>query len=256
MNKMNKLFTTLLVSASVIALGACEPQLVDQQFQKTEGLYSGYADTTSARLNTVAKQALEDNSPYEAVKQFERVYKIDSGNPRAALNYASALRLTGNPERASVVLAPFVEIARDNEKVMVDASSPDILLEYAAIQMSLGRYSEAEDLLHALASDTRAPELRPQALNLIGVTLDARGRHDEAEPYYEQAMDLWQGEPVSVMNNLALNLAHQGYFDESLNLLRQALVIEPDSEKIAANIDFVRGLQASVNANRYIPTKP
>ena len=88
------------------------------------------------------------------------------------------------------------------------------------------------------------------------MTLDARGRHDEAEPYYEQAMDLWQGEPVSVMNNLALNLAHQGYFDESLNLLRQALVIEPDSEKIAANIDFVRGLQASVNANRYIPTKP
>ena len=69
-------------------------------------------------------------------------------------------------------------------------------------------------------------------------------------------MDLWIGAPVNVMNNLALNLAHQGYFDDSLNLLRQALVMEPDNDKVAANIDFVRGLQQAVQRNTTTFGKP
>ena len=250
-------YTKLLVSAiALFGLTACEPAVISQELQQTKEAYTGYSDSTAERLDSAAKQAVRDGDPNEAVQHYEKLYKLDSGNPDTVLNYAAVLRQTGNPERASVVLAPYVDVEDTKKGPIVTAESPDILLEYASAKLAMGEYEKAEILLQGLLMDPRAPELAPQAHNLIAVSLDSRGRYRDAEAYYEQAMDLWIGAPVNVMNNLALNLSHQGYFDDSLNLLRQALVMVPDNGKVAANIDFVRGLQQAVQRNTTTFGKP
>ena len=48
------------------------------------------------------------------------------------------------------------------------------------------------------------------------------------------------------MNNLAVCLASQGMFDESLTTLRQALVMAPRKQEIANNIQMVSELRLAV----------
>ena len=53
------------------------------------------------------------------------------------------------------------------------------------------------------------------------------------------------------MNNLGLCLAAQGMFDESLTMLRQALIKAPHKQEIARNIVMVDNLRKAL-----VPTAP
>jgi Flp pilus assembly protein TadD len=53
---------------------------------------------------------------------------------------------------------------------------------------------------------------------------------------------MWKGDPVPVMNNLALNLAAQGETDKALEMLYAAKKKDPDRIEIERNIRIIRTL--------------
>lgn len=216
------------------------------------GTITGYDKTTNQRISTAAKQAVADGNANEALVFYERLYLKDSSNLEHGLNYAQVLRKTANPQRAVMVLAPFIEKmeteTKKSKKKAKKNHDPLMVLEYASAILETGKFERAETYFAQLLTDPEATHIYPQVRNLIGVSLDARGYHKKAEAYYRDAMSTWEGQPISVMNNLALNLAHQGYFDEALNLLRQARVIAPGRQMIATNIDLITSLQSAVVA--------
>jgi Flp pilus assembly protein TadD len=215
---------------------------------------AGKHDATEERLSTAASHAMAEGRTEEALANYERIYKqpvaevFTSPNYRnedAALNYAQLLRKTGKAQRALEVLSPVVEKRSGRLKDRVD---PIVLNEYAAIQIDLGNLEKAEKILNTVLEDQKDKAFHADAYNLLGVSLDARGRHKEAEQYFRQALDGWKGDKTSVMNNLAISLASQGMFDESLRTLRQALVAAPHKKEIAQNIQMVSDLKDSVVA--------
>ena len=123
--------------------------------------------------------------------------------------------------------------------------------EYAAASIETGDYDLAENLLNKVLEDKKAAPFHADAFNLLGIALDAKGQHKEAEQSYRQALDGWKGDPTSVMNNLGLCLASQGMFDESLTTLRKALIKAPHKEEIARNIKMVSDLRKS-----FVPKAP
>lgn len=248
-----KKISVILATVSCLAISACNVTTDTTQVahgNKSSFFKNPFSDkTTNERIESAAKQAVEDGNPQEALVFYERLYTKDA-NAENALNYAQVLRKTGNPGRASIVLAPFMEkipmVGGESKKKRDTSHDPMMVLEYASATLENGNFERAEKLLKALLSSSEAASIYPQVRNLVGVSLDARGQHKQAEQYYRDAMETWEGRPITVMNNLALNLAHQGYFDEALNLLRQARVMSPEQEMIAANIKIVNSLQSAV----------
>lgn len=67
----------------------------------------------------------------------------------------------------------------------------------------------------------------PRAYNSIGVALDMLGRHDNAQFYYRQGVELAPGD-TDLTANLALSLALSNQFDEAIALMRGAAA-RPDA---------------------------
>jgi Flp pilus assembly protein TadD len=161
---------------------------------------------------------------------YGRIYKQNPSSAKAATEYARILRKQGQLDKAEAVLAIFA----------ADSASPHFAYaEFAAIKLAKGEYSEAE-----IYTDD-ALELKPDdayALHLSGIALDGLSRYKEAEEAFRGALDNWEGNPVPVMNNLALNLATQGYIDEAISILERARTLEPDRTEIERNLRIIRAL--------------
>ncbi len=131
--------------------------------------------------------------------------------------YAAALRRAGFANRAAVVLGPFAGRPE---------ASPEVKTEFAAIQLELGRYRQAEEqaaaVARAAAQDGDEVAGAPRAYHILGLALEAQGRHAEAERAFRRALEVWEGDPVPVMNNLALNLAAQGQAAQARDILLEA----------------------------------
>lgn len=240
------MMTACLVS---LALAGCEGHGLKNQDPGTKNSLTAESETTNDRLDSAAKQAIADGNADEALVFYEKLYRQDSRNPETALHYAQVLRKTDNPQRAIFVLAPFVK-TEDGKKTSAQKKNADLYaklrLEHSAATLEVGRFEQAETQLQEMLNSPQSFGLQPQIHNLIGVSLDARGMHDNAEKHYRTAIEDWEGQPITAMNNLALNLAHQGYFDEAMTLLRKAYVMAPERDVIATNIDLISGLKASL----------
>lgn len=161
----------------------------------------------------------------------ERAYKRNSDDADNATLYGRGLREANRLQRSAVVLAPFAD---DGKKF------PQAKIEYAATQAAMGNYKDAEK--YARAAINLLPE-SGQAYHVLGIALEAQGQHKTAEIAFRKALDLWQGEPAPVLNNLGLNLAAQGYIDEALDTLRKALATAPNRTEIERNLRIVSALQ-------------
>lgn len=227
--------------AALAVLPACGPK---SPLMKPVDSMSGRKAATEARMATAASAAFKEGRTAEALAKYERLYKKQVGfNADVSLNYAQLLRKSGRAEEALDVLRPFVEKRRGKLR---DGTGPMILNEYASIKIALGDFARAEEVLDTVLEDKNAAEFHRDAKNLMGVSLDARGQHVEAERMFRMALDGWKGDPTSVMNNLALCLSAQGAFDESLTILRKALVIAPQKEEIARNIEIIEALRDKI----------
>lgn len=217
--------SVLLVFGACLALSACQTTPAGGNLSSGPGAVSGKG---------VSKRSLADA---------ERLYKQKPGDEALAADYARALREDGRAEQASVVLGPFAT-----------AKTPAVasLTEYSSIQLALADYKKAERFAQkAVSGDPK----NYRAYHNLGLALEAQGKHPEAEKAFRKGLELWQGDdPTPAMNNLALNLASQGYLDESIDLLRRAQAIAPDRPEIERNVRIVTALQQA--ARGPAPTPP
>ncbi len=205
----------------------------------------GHKQAVQTRLTTAAAEAIAAGRTQEALLTYEKLYRNDKKDTSHALNYAQLLRRSGRGDEALKVLNPFAKRALNNDKASV---SPLLLNEYAAILIERGELADSRKVIDLVLAEDAYANSHADAMNLLGISLDAQGRHKEAETMFRLAIEGWRGNPTSVMNNLALCLANQALFDESLTTLRQALVMAPDKQEIARNIQLVSDLRENIVA--------
>lgn len=222
----SKFATFLLIGANAAVLSACAvtPKNPDEM-------------TNSARIDSALERAAvtagNKGEELQSLAILERLYKRNSENPKHAVNYAKGLRRADRLNRAALVIAPFAEAP--NGPAAAKA-------EYAAIMTAMGRYESAE--IYARQALDKQPD-EYTAWHILGVSLDARQEYKPAERAYRKALEVWQGNPVPVMNNLALNLATQGYLDEASQILQKALAVAPERGDVERNLRIVNALQKS-----------
>jgi len=244
---------TILSFAVLLAVSGCkttETPIVGQSLDSLTGKH----DETEDRMSTAAAEAVAEGKTQEALEMYEKLYKHPNAefftnanyrNTNIVLNYAQLLRKSGQPKKAAAIITPVVETRTGSLQSDV---GPILLNEYAAINIELGKFDKAEAALNQVLEDEKAERFHADAENLLGIVLDAEGQHKEAEQSFRQALSKWKGDKTSVMNNLAVCLASQGMFDESIMTLREALIMSPKKSEIAHNIDLVTQLMQSTVA--------
>jgi len=234
------LFTTL--SAAALLLAACASPSDHDVGDPVDSML-GQKAATERRLATSAADAMATGKTAEALVSYEKLYQRDSRNPDVAINYAQLLRRSGKADQAVKILAPYAKGERKDS-----SRTPRAMLknEYAAALIETGKFADAYTMLESVLSDSKLADFHPDASHLAGVALDAQGKHKDAERMFRQALDGWKGDPTSVMNNLGLNLASQGLFDEALTTLRRAQIMAPAKTEIARNVQIVTELRDAV----------
>ncbi|MCF8496037.1 MAG: tetratricopeptide repeat protein [Alphaproteobacteria bacterium] len=195
-----------------------------------------------AAISKAARTAVVQKAP-QTLSSLENAYKRQSDDPLAATDYAAGLRREGRLEEAAALLKPFAE-SEDTPSVTKS--------EFSAIQLSLGNHKDAERYAQKAI---RQDENNYEAYQNLGVALDAQGMHDKAERAFRKGLDIWQGDPTTIMNNLALNLTSQGYLEEAAEILLKAQALAPEKIEIERNLRIVNALQQSQSGTAPKPVK-
>lgn len=175
---------------------------------------------------------------HDSLSSIEGQYKSDSDDPVVAVRYAKALRESGDLKGAKSVLLPLAK----NDKVGTFAN-----MELSAVYLSEGKFDSSED---AARRAIKFDNLNYRAWRNLGNALDAQEKYKEGESAFRRSLELWGTEDkVPVMNNLALNLAAQGYTDRALTMLYDAQKIDPSRVEIERNIRIIRTLNEPIAFN-------
>lgn len=216
-----------MIAATAISLSACQTT--------TSGENSAASATDKTQVNEAIERAAHSaglrTEEQKSLFMAEQAYKKDSKNAQNVLNYGRALRRAGQFTIASTVLE-----ATANQK---DGIS-DIKTEMSSVQLELGNYDRAEK--YAQEAVIQNPE-DYLAFRNLGIALEAKSMHAEAERAFRKGLDTWKGDPTPIMNNLALNLATQGFVDEAIDILEQAKTLAPDNMKVERNLRIVRTIK-------------
>jgi len=157
-------------------------------------------------------------------------YRKDPKNAEAAVNYAQALRATGQREQAVAVL---------EQSSIHNQNNPAVLGAYGRALADTGSYAQALDVL-SRAHTPDQPDWR--ILSAQGAVLDQMGRHEDARRYYMSALKIVPDEP-SVMSNLGLSYALSKNLREAEDTLRRANAYSTREPRVRQNLALVVGLQ-------------
>ncbi len=157
-------------------------------------------------------------------------YRADPGNVEAAINFAKALRATGERAQAVAVLEQ-ASLRHPKDMALLGA--------YGRALADAGDYQQA---LHVLerAHTPDNPDWR--ILNAQGAVLDQLGRHDDAQRHYAAALKIVPNEP-SVLSNLGLSYLLQHNLKRAEQTLRQAVAQPNAAPKVTQNLALVIGLE-------------
>ena len=218
----------LLLVTAIIALGGCQTLGID----RTAGDYTppSREQRLDNAIEKAAIQAYKGGSASAKLLALEKQYKRNSDKDPYALAYAIGLRQAGYLNRASAILKPFA----DQEE-----ATKGIKTEMSMIALGLGDYDNAET--YAQGAIIQDPGDHYAYQNL-GIALDAKEMHPEAERAFRKGLEYWEGDPTTIMNNLALNLATQGFIDDAVEVLERAKKISPDRIEIERNLRIIRTL--------------
>jgi len=215
---------TWLLCATALILSACE----------TSGAVPyGHNDTYKNQIDTAISKSTKPKAE-APLSVLERRYNRRQDNLEAAVNYAAALRRNDYINRAEIILKPFIEGSED--------TSSTAKSEYAAIMLAKGNYDDAEKFAKQAIKDDKT---NFRAFQRLGIALDTKAMHEEAERAFRKALELWEGDPTSIMNNLALNLASQKKLDEAADILQKAKTLSPERTEIERNLRIITALQQS-----------
>lgn len=226
---MKKIHTYPLILLAGISLTACGSTL------KAPSLKSGTPDLSKqeridSAIEKAAINASNAGSSSARLVALEKQYKRNSDDPAYALAYAKGLRHAEHLDRAAIILEPFAKR---------EQSMPGVKTEMATIALALGNYDKAEKYAQAAIIQNPSDHLSYQNL---GISLDAKEMHPQAERAFRKGLEHWEGNPTTIMNNLALNLATQGFIEEAIEVLEKAKAISPDRLEIERNLRIVRTL--------------
>ncbi len=212
------------LSVSVLALGACS------------STGSNVSDKSSASrvdqiLERAAREAKASGDKTQTVALLEQIYARNPNDAGVATAYGQALRDDEQLNTARQVLSPYTQGKN---------AYPDAVTELSMVQLALGQYKEAE------LTARRSVELdsnQGRAYLALGTALDAQNYHEQAEVAFRKGIDLWQGDPAPIMNNLALNLASQNKLDQAIDMLQKAKAISPGRMELERNMRIITTLK-------------
>lgn len=214
------LLLTVLASVSLSACSSSTP---------SEG--GGKAPVSTLSDVKKVDKAILYGERRENLSSMQDLYAAHSSDPLISARYAKALRESGDLEKAEEILAPLLK--QKNVSTLA-------YTETAAVQLEKGRFTPAEN---AARRAIKADDNNYRAWHILGIALDAQEKHPAAESALRKALELWQGDDdIPVMNNLALNLAAQGYTDKALDMLYKAKAKDPGRKEIERNIRIIRTL--------------
>ena len=167
----------------------------------------------------------------DKLENIESKYLQNKDDVLTAARYGKALREAGKNKEAKSILLPL----SDNKEVGTMVNT-----ELSALYMAEGNFNKAE---FAARKGIKQDGANYRAWRNLGNALDAQEKYVEGETAFRRSLEIWTGDDkVPVMNNLALNLAAQGYTDRALTLLYEAQKLSPDRIEIERNIRIIRTL--------------
>jgi Flp pilus assembly protein TadD len=183
--------------------------------------------TGSLGASAAAQSAAESRTSVEA---WAERFRATPNDPDTAINYAQALRATGQRSQAVAVLE---QVSMQNPKHM------GLLGAYGRALADNGSYKQALDVLNR-AHTPEQPDWR--ILSVQGAVLDQMGRHDEAQRYYATALRIVPDEPA-VLSNLGLSYALSKDLVRAESTLRKASTQSRVDPRVRQNLALVVGLQ-------------
>ncbi|MGI9426795.1 MAG: tetratricopeptide repeat protein [Hyphomicrobiaceae bacterium] len=174
---------------------------------------------------------LQDFSdPVTAVDYYSKLYASDPTNKTIAMNYAQSLSDSGHSSRA---LAVYRTAASHHSK------DRDFAAAYGRAALSAGKLALADKLL-AHADNPGDPDWR--VVSARGTALAKQGKYEQAQPYFERALQLAPGNST-VLSNLAMARAANGDLKSAENLLRKATLMPNARPQVRQNLNLVLQLQ-------------
>jgi Flp pilus assembly protein TadD len=157
-------------------------------------------------------------------------YSTNPKDGQAAVNYAQALRATGQRAQASAVLEQ-ASIHNPHDTAVLGA--------YGRALADVGSYAQALEVLSRAHTPDR-PDWR--ILSAQGAVLDQMGRHEDAQRHYAAALKIIPDEP-SVLSNLGLSYALSKNLPKAEETLQRANMHPNAEPKVRQNLALVVGLQ-------------
>jgi Flp pilus assembly protein TadD len=209
-------FLASAASSAILLLGLCSCQT------------SGPADVTGSLGEKTEVSHTAD--PRRDLELYGDRFRASPKDADAALQYARALRATGQRSQAVAVLEQ-ATIANSNNKAL--------LAGYGRALVDNGNFQLAFDVLSRAHSPDN-PDWR--VLSAQGTALDQLGRHDEARQYYAGALKIVPEEPT-VLSNLGLSYALSKDLPKAEETLRRAYGGAASDPRVRQNLGVVVGLQ-------------
>lgn len=157
-------------------------------------------------------------------------YQKDPADRAAALNFASALRRTGQAQQAVAVLRQ-ASIRHTNDTGIQSAYGKALAAE--------GQFDNALTVIRA----AQRPDLPDwKLISAEGAILDQTGNHEVARERYQYALQLSPAEPT-ILSNLGMSHVLTGDLQNAETLLRQAIALPNADERVRQNLSLVVGLQ-------------
>lgn len=211
-------------------LGACQTTTAHHSGSHSLAVKGGApVDTAIKRAAHIAKQ---QGAAKESLVFYEQLYRRNPQDVQTVLHYTSALRKDGQAKKAKIILQAWHE----------NKTSREVMVALAQTHLSLGEFEQALPLAER-AVDMR--ESDAQAQHVYGLTLDALGYHEQAEAHLREALESWPGDPVKVLNNLALNLSAQQKKAEALDIIDKALIFDPYNKHLHNNRALIAALKTT-----------
>jgi Flp pilus assembly protein TadD len=166
----------------------------------------------------------------QALKYWGARYAADAKDKEAALNYAAALRRTGQGDKAVMVL----------QKAAIDA--PDDRDVLAAYGKALAAAGDLRAALNAVRQAQTPGKPDWKLLSAEAAILDQMGENAQARKLYEQALGLAPNDPT-VLSNYGMSYVLTGELDKAEELLRKAIAAPGADSRVRQNLALVVGLQ-------------
>jgi Flp pilus assembly protein TadD len=164
------------------------------------------------------------------VQVYGEKYRATPAKPDVAMQYAQALRATGQRAQAVAVLER-ASLENPRDKAVLGA--------YGRALAEAGNLDQALEVLERAHSPDQ-PDWH--ILSAQGAVLDQMGRHVEAQRLYLTALKMVPEEP-SVLSNLGLSYALSKDLRNAEATLRRAAAQRPVDSRVRQNLALVVGLQ-------------